>query len=342
MDREYNISTEEFIDIAGKGIVDRSDNKRHEAIRRYDLSLNKDFPEKIKKMREGDDREEDTCVVYSLWDNFAYVKYAYLSILSNYLYTDLEDFKLRVIIGGDLNKYKQYLIPIFNDLGAKVHSVEEPCFKYKLPRVFSDYDVVFGVDADVFFGGSKLPVYSLLRDRYKKLKEDSFIKTPYIGCKEQDYRTEKRFFYPDEVLDDVYFGKDKKDFVTYWVNKEFLDLSPKKVVSMMKERWLWNTFSVFSPDLFESKKWKALEKFCNDMRLWDDEFVYTLYFWDNDIPLNFIENFNRIRVGENAVVPEEDNVKELLLSHPINSYDKLDNKSIVDFFNRIEKKFESL
>lgn len=348
MSKSYNLSLDEVFELLEEGIVDKSENERHIPIKDYEINFQSVFESKIEQVQNSSGNERDVCVVYSIWDNFAYVKYTYLSILSNYLYTDLANFDLKLLIGGSLAKFDNYLRPIFQNLGCDVRASPQFKFKYTLPRILSDYDVVFNVDSDLFFRGDQFPIYSRLSSSYLELERNDGVKTPYVSCTvDRDMNAAKRFYYPVEVLGPEKFGIDKninswkEDFKSIWANLECLNIDKNDINNRLKRGWMWNIFSMYNPNLFRTKNWQKLYKRLRSKELWDDEFVYSLYFWSEDIPVIYMDHFNHIHVSENGTVPDNFPNDKLSLVHPINSYNDVNFDGVKKMFSNIEYEFES-
>lgn len=347
MIENFEVSTKEFFNILSKGIVDQGHRKsaaRHINIKEYELELDSNFPDKIKELRSSANSvKSDVCVVYTVWDNFEYVKYAYLSILSNYLCTDLERFDLKIIISGEIAKFGNYLKPFFESLGADVLIDKGLKFKYVIPQVYSNYEAVFNVDADMFFLGGHTELYSKLFRRYKTMESDSFFKTPYLVYGEDKLSpTKRRFHLPMRVAGPNKFGMedlDKDKFMDYWVDEvEFLDLTKKDLMINFNDEWIWNIFSLFTPDLFNTTKFDKLCSLARELEIWDDEFIYTLYFWDKKIPTIYLKNFNDLNFIKKGRTPESVPDDKVSIVHPTNEH----NPETKKIFKSIENDFLKL
>lgn len=347
MNKSFDISAKEFFEILSKGIVDQGHRRsaaRHISIKEFDLDLDSNFSEKIKQMRvDANSVKNDVCVVYSIWNNFEYVKYAYLSILSNYLCTDLERFELKVLIGGEIAEFDKYLRPFFESLGADVLMDKDLEFKYTIPRVYSNYDAVFNVDADMFFLGGHTDLYSKLYKRYKMMERDDFFKTPYLVYGEDKLSpTDKRFHLPMRVVGPKKFGLKNLDadkFIDFWVNEvDFLSLTKQDIKLKFNSGWIWNIFSLYTPELFNNSKFKKLYNLGKELEIWDDEFIYNLYFWDEDIPTLYLKNFNDLNFVMKDHVPDEVPEDKVSIVHPTNTH----NPKAKKIYRSIENDFREV
>lgn len=345
--KSFDLSVEDYFLMLSHTIDDNTENERHNVIKNFEPSF--DLLRQVNPSDLDQHAGKDVAVVYMVWDNFAYVKYALLSILSNYVHTDLIKFPLKVVFGGDLAQYENAIRPVFEALGAEVIFDRRYKFKYTLPKLFSDHRFIFNVDADTFFFGGRNDIYKDILTYYVSIKKVKSLRKPYIVYGEElDWSAQRRFFHPLEAVPPETFNInhkfDKDGFIRFWALNEHLDLSAQEIFNHIRGGWMWNIFSAFEPSLFlNSEGWSEYEDYCkNELEIWDDEFVYELWRWSNNIPTTYLNKFSKIRMeGSNLTfLSEVEEEKRTGIIHPINAYNPVDEVEVRSFFDTIHMEFE--
>lgn len=345
--KNFDLSVEDYFIMLSHTIEETSTNDRHRVIKNFEPSF--DLLRSINTEDLDQHGGKDVAVVYMAWDNFAYVKYALLSIMSNYVHTDLIDFPLKVIFGGDLAEFENVLRPVFEAFGAEVIIDRSYKFKYTIPNHFSDHRFIFNVDADIFFFGGRNDIYKSIFNYYRGRKKVKALREPYIVCSEElDWASKKRFFHPLEAVPpetfDLESKYDKSGFIDFWTNSEFLNLSRRELFNRVRGSWMWNIFSAFEPNMFRRYgDWEDYSKYCKDeLEIWDDEFVYELWNWDNDIPQVYLDSFRKIRNvrSDLGFLDEDEEEKRTGITHPVNAYKDIDRIKVRSFFDHIQMEFQ--
>lgn len=355
-----DLSLNEYFEILSKTIVDRTGHGRHDAIREFtfdeEVLLGKKKWNNIRKTRNA-------CVCYCIWDNFAYVKYAYLSILSAHLYTDIRKFPIILLVDSSLEPHVRRVKEIFETLDVKIYFRDWGRFKYSIPTFFNKFDFVVNVDADVFFYGNKNSIFQTLYNYWRYVKQTKTMKMPFmVYGKELDFNTKQRFELVYRAIDaslvDVNEDNLEEDWKAFWKNYDPIDINGYELERWMNNEWIWNLITAYDVDLFDTDQWREHQKYCkSELELWDDEFVYQLYLWKNNIPVKYLSNFKNINTVHpyqysNGVerdihsldVVDYDAPESAPTSiiHPINSYNSYPKDRVASFFAHIEGKFKSI
>lgn len=222
----------------------------------------------------------DMVVVCHVWGDLDYLKYLYISLLSNYLFTDISEFDLKIFVGEELvekerKKVKELLIPFTDQVYFKDNI-------YKYFTTFYDeieqYDFVAHIDSDLFFYGKKRNFYTSILEYFRKYKREQ-KKCPYVCFGEYKYRSN------EFRLCDWAVRRDVVDLQSYDEAKDFLiecplDFNRNDITHWLKSSiWPWNVFYCYNKDNYSSDEFRNFIKWWYEEtdEWWEEEKVYWLY-----------------------------------------------------------------
>jgi hypothetical protein len=120
------------------------------------------FPIKKNAIYKSD---KDLCLVYSLWSHKAYVNICFYSILSQLVFTDIQDYNIMVYVDESIHNYTckvlNRIIPNSNIIKIK----GEECAKQRVAirQELLDYKVIVMSDADnILQSNNKISIYKKL------------------------------------------------------------------------------------------------------------------------------------------------------------------------------------
>ena len=123
------------------------------------------------------------CVVYQVWGNHNYLKFLYLSILSQLAYTDILDYDIKIFLGkGFVSDVGSSILERLLPEGSVIPVTDGLSLKYGLtthPHL-QNYDVVCVIDTDAFWyhpKGKKQNIYGQILELYDS-GFDSLIMAP--------------------------------------------------------------------------------------------------------------------------------------------------------------------
>lgn len=227
---------------------------------------------------------KDIAIVYFAWHNPMYVKYMYISYISQLLYTDIENHDVYIICDDLTYFYAKEVFKNFNvtviyedsvkrrTLKTLPYSVANTYFKYSI-REFDfllDYKLIAIVDSDAFFYGKKIPIYNNIVSLYDKTANKANF--PILMCEETTF--EHVLYKRRPHLAKLY--ADDEEY-SQWIAKR-LDI-PSYVLDMYydKQKWFLSCFICFDNTKFIEEDWLSYadQSFC--MYNMCDESVFLTY-----------------------------------------------------------------
>lgn len=297
---------------------------------------------------------DDTCIVYTLWDNIAYINAAVLSIFSLYLYTDAQHFKIYVVLSKSIIDNYPFAVNLFESLGCNVVESKDERFKYSVKNhIPLKHRFIINIDADAFFYGSKNPIFATMHLHFVYCTNNA-ITYPYTCYNvERDWTTRDRFELAYKAIDqERVFGitDNIDDWYSYFTDQSILDLDIKQLNHILDTyEWPWNVVHAYDRSMFDTWLFDEHSRQCfEDLELWDDEFVYFLYLRSKNLPIQYLNVYQNTL---NAHYGYELETRRFLLSdynvndgrtkvmHPLNSYDTIPEEELNVFFNKLTESF---
>lgn len=350
--KDISVKLRRFLELCNKTICGDDRSSRKGFIKSYPIDL----------FSFDKDKHDisNVCVVYHIWDNFAYAKYAYLSILSNYLYTDLDKVDLVIVLSKSMEPFYDLLVPLYQSLGAEVIIDADFRFKYTtVTHIQNNYDLAINVDADTFFFGTKNDIYTQIYNYWKWCKSNN-QRFPYLVFDhEYDWSAKKRFELGFKAIDpkriDAESWEDIDRWYEWWEDNSVLNITQKDLEYWSNQKeWMWNIFSAYDVSFFSSDDiWNEHMFQCqNDLEFWDDEFVFQLYLWKKNLPIQYMNMWENVE----PVRPRKPNASGEMIDyfdrhsykvnngkthiiHPIGSH-YLNKENMENFFDWIQDRFE--
>lgn len=343
-------------------LVDRNDTSfykqgiKHNSMADYDLDVYRksDFFQYFSRSEE----EYDITVCYTLWDNMFYVKYLYISLLSQLLFTDILNIKeIRIIVGDGLYPLVKGVLKPFleSDLQIKLQKVENQKVKRSnvtgelylsglnkyVVSLFEDIDseLLILSDCESFMYGKKGRVYSDIWNRYKS-KEN----LPILGCEEH---TPNRSVFLKRREDLAPLTVDDEEYIQ-WCSKR-LDVSEddfkEKIINI--DNWFLTCFFAFDRDKFsyEDQDWENYVEWSSQYCMYCDESVYFTYgkgkknyeFED----LSYINELTFVHLEESRIFFNKSSYEQTAVFHPLHG-GYSEESWISDFYDEIIDRFDKL
>ena len=269
-------------------------NKKDKFLNVKDLEV----PHTNKNFNGQKSKNKNLVVVAHVWDDLRYSKYLYLSLLSQYRFTDIANFDLKIFFSSSLKKYEKELFHIFSPFTKQIY-FKDKRFKYwtSFYEETTSYDVVSHIDSDLTFCGTKKPFYKKLHKKYKKYKSQN--KTfPYICFSDYRYKSAKFrvYFHLSRHLHQTgEISTSSYSMVKNWILDTFpFDISEEDLDNWIDNSiWPWNVFYAYERDTFSSHSFRKLVEwwYKEASEWWEEEKLY--WFWINlyDYPVETIESF---------------------------------------------------
>ena len=312
-----------------------SDNMKFHTMNGYNLPFfenDSNIPKRAKNAR--------LCVVYQVWGNHNYLKFLYLSILSQLVYTDILDFDIKIFLGkGFVNDVGASLIDRLLPEGSIIPVNDGLSLKYGLtshPHL-QNYDVVSVVDTDAFWyhpKGEKTNVYQKMLDLYDSgfdgliMAPDPDLASSVFWQRRDTLNTNipaehyKNYFYRNANTDE----KRLTDFVDHDKN------------------WFLSCLFVYGKNQFREPSYGKYALTCLYDELLCDETVWMMWGLGHDYEIENMNNTGFLRwVGANdfdRYWSNEKNSEDVLsYIHPVQG-DHCYNMSLIKLYDKIVEDYK--
>jgi len=246
------------------------------SIEDYDISI-QDI--QIVAKTNTSDKKINLAIVYCAWSHPQYVKFLYLSLISQYRFTDALNCDIfcfcdDVTLPEAYKRLEGFPIVI-------VH-IESPFNKYTVlqRKELQKYDKIVIIDCDTFMFGRKTSVYETIHNTLEK--SDS------VYMMRDRANTEWTFFV--RMRDLTRPKINRAQYLDFFSKSLFMDKKDLQA-AFKKKRWYLSCFMIFNAKLYRSNKWKKFAVQCNNLRTMCDETVFLVFGWSKGY--NF-KDFNSI------------------------------------------------
>lgn len=348
-------SFSDTLDSHGFDIDFYEQGNKHKSMEGYDLKFHSDLgSESIFSSEEED--EYDISVCYVLWDNVYYVKYLYISLISQILFTDiLKVSNIQIIVSENLYPLVLEVFEPFldSDIDLNIKKYEHKTItrngvtgqlyvnklnKYVVTLLDDlDSEVLILSDCENFFYGKQTELYSNIWQSYKS--DDEF---PILGCKV--YRNKSVFLGRREALSPLIY--DDEEYINWFVKRLGVDKENFKNKMISRNAWYLTCFFVFDKEKFsaDNKEWEEYINWCSQYSFYCDETVYLSYaecVGDYDIrDLSYIDNFRFVPSRECETFYNKNVYNRIGAFHPLHSGQRDD--WIPVFYDELIERFDIL
>lgn len=213
------------------------------------------------------DKQYNICLLYAVWNNPLYLKLLYLSLISQFYFTDVKCIDIKVFVDHKLEAEARALLPSF----VKVIKVSQNLNKHyiTLHPSLKEYDRIIISDCDTFFFGEQRELYRYISESNNK----SLCMMKYVGEKVANVLGER-----------VVLSKFKKveEYLEELAN--LLSITVPKLHEYYSRIWYLSCLIDIPSYVFTSKDWEMHVKACqNRLGTWCDETVFLTYAWTRDI-----------------------------------------------------------
>jgi len=296
------------------------------------------FYERMKKPineRVGNSR---LCVVYQVWGNHNYLKFLYLSILSQIVYTDMLDYDVKVFLSeGFINDVGSSLLARLLPTGSIVKVKDGLALKYGLtthPHL-QNYDVVSVVDTDAFWynpTGKKTNIYGKMLAHYDSGYDG------IIMAHDGD-TAESVFWSRRETLN----SNIPKEHYKYYFERNANTNIEKLDEFLENENWYLSCLFVYGKKHFKEPDYAKFAITCLYDEFLCDETVWMMWGFGHDYEVNGMDDTDYLNwVGASDFKDywenRDDEVDELKYIHPVQGdhcYDMVN----VELYDEICEKF---
>ncbi|MFW6009032.1 MAG: hypothetical protein ACOCP8_07205 [archaeon] len=244
---------------------------------KYKIWDNIDRVTVFKNIIKSSNKNNKTALVYTFWnkEKEGYIYFTYYSILSFYLYTDIENVDIHIFIDKKINK--KMIMTLLYNLGdnINIHFVNKKkamIYNVMKNKYLKKYKNVFMADCDLFVYGKKQNLFSNLEKLYDENFKDILVWNEVEGFE----NVLKKFKLYREFNCQNY--KTEKESIAWLC--QALNMTVEEINNRFRTKmWPMSPIIYFSPEKhFNDKLWnKYTEGLVNDVCSWDDE--ASLYFY---------------------------------------------------------------
>lgn len=239
------------------------------------------------------DKNKDLVIVYCVWGCKEYVDFLYISLISQFKYTDINNFDIIIYYQKEVKEYISKIENIFTNI--KFILVDN-CLKYNITTFneIKNYKYLVICDTDLFFYGRKTNFYDKILISQNLV---SLIKEPNIA---------EDIFINRQILCPI------KDLTEYKTKIAFLlGIKLTQLNQILKNNnWYLSCIAIFNTNIF-TNEWKAHVNNFLKLNTSCDETVFLTYLWKKQYQINAL---NDIYLGENC--NKYYNTNQFCLLHP--------------------------
>lgn len=241
------------------------------------------------------EKKYNICVVYACWWNHFYLKPLYLSLMSQFAYTDIHNVDVKILTGGGfIHDVANQLFHMYNPPAPSERLVwplpDGGFYKYMVTThpILSEYDIIVVIDADAFAYAPDGPhdFYKNLWAQYKKGKLNLTM------CSE-NRRAEFSLFERHTRL----ARRIPRDHYKEYLCRE-AGLMPSKLDNFLAEEdWLLSCLTIIPKNCFRELGFGtyAVHQLYNDIRC--DETVWLMWALANNYKIDLLDDMKGIRWG---------------------------------------------
>ena len=278
------------------------------------------------------------CVVYQVWGNHNYLKFLYLSILSQIAYTDIRNFDVKIFLGkGFINDVGSSLIERLLPEGSIIPVNDGMSLKYGLtahPHL-QNYDVVSVIDTDAFWfhpKGEKTNVYQKMLDLYDS-GFDNLIMAP-----DPDY-AKNVFWQRRETLNT---NIPKEHYVEYFERNANTDVERLNEFIENDDNWYLSCLFVYGKKHFKEPDFAKFALTCLYDELLCDETVWMMWGYGHDYQITRMDETGFLDwVGAHNFDDywdDKDSKETLSYIHPVQG-NHCNNMMITELYDEIIKDY---
>lgn len=315
--------------------VTKSNNMKFHTMNDYVLPFLENVPERPKRT-EG----SRLCVVYQVWGNHSYLKFLYLSIISQLVYTDVLDFDIKIFLGkGFVNDVGSSLIERLLPEGSVIPVNDGLSLKYGLtshPHL-ANYDVVSVVDTDAFWynpTGKRTNIYAQMLEHYDN-GYDGLIMA-------HDPDTANNVFWSRRS--DLNSNIPQKHYVDYFMRNAGTD-SEVLHNFLDNEQWYLSCLFVYGKKHFREDGYGKYALTCLYDELLCDETVWMMWGFGHDYTIKGMNDTNFLNwVGAeafNEYWENRDTIDGIQYIHPVQG-EGCYNMKITELYDQIVEDYKKI
>jgi hypothetical protein len=239
-------------------------------------------------MRYSLEGNKDLCLVYTLWADESYLKSLYISLITQYKFTDIRKFDIKIFVHHYMHAYACKILSTIIDTEKIISVADTGYMRYSLLKEqLTEYETVIFCDTDAYILGSpKNELYTKLKALSDRKQKTLLCNAP-ISNIEETLETRRTGKICDIVSNTQEFTELLSRIAS--VSGEKLDIATRGI-----GKWPLGGFHVIGDHLFNendadynilSKTFKALEFHCDETfwKLWASKYDYRI--GDSDIAM---------------------------------------------------------
>jgi hypothetical protein len=231
------------------------------------------------------------CVVYQVWGNHNYLKFLYLSVLSQIAYTDILDYDIKIFLGkGFVNDVGSSILERLLPEGSVIPVNDGLSLKYGLtthPHL-QNYDVVSVIDTDAFWyhpQGKRTNVYAKMLELYDS-GFNGLIMAP-------DPDLAKTVFW--QRRDTLNSNIPAKHYVEYFTRNANTDIDRLTDFIEGDKDWFLSCLFVYGKDHFKEPEYAKYAMTCLYDELLCDETVWMMWGMGHDYEITGMDETGFLR-----------------------------------------------
>lgn len=326
----------------------REEDEKYTTIVDYEIDVYENTANKI-----NFDPKYDITLAYIAWDDPVYLKFAYLSILSQLIYTDIQDIKPVVLVDS---KLYQDAISLFDGLKVPVYQYNTSGYQFSdrigVPvtnrinkyimasnPLLRETELLLISDCDSFVFGKQTPIYKKIWEAYKQ--EDQF---PVLMCKEN---TPNRSVFLERRESLARMMYDDEEYIQWVCRRLNLDVETFKEEFVYSDHWWLSCWIMYDNTKFSSEHWKTYSDWSAAYSMWCDETIYLTYSYQqgSDIEdLSYIDGLEYVGVDHVDRSEEFWNKKQhdtLGVVHPLHG-ENAKNLNAQNYYNHYQERFREI
>jgi len=221
--------------------------------------------------------ESKNCLVFSIWDDFQYLKWVYLSLKTLTTFTDLNKMDVKIVADEFIFNIAIKLFEGILPYSSFIKAPKPFCFKYNIPCLpeLQKYSNIVIWDADAFvydWSGSKT-------DFFQQLLNSKNKKEIILGFTSGEFN--KSFIILNKILNNI---------DPYWFYKKECNILHIDNIANTFTVWRNSSFTLLSRNEFKTNSYRNILASCLNHWHKCDETVYHVYGYTDNLTISTLQD----------------------------------------------------